>query len=53
MAGGLAAAGDGLGHGHAIIDRNGNVTYLRDAWQDHDDYLIDNAGRRGINTHRI
>ncbi|MBP3899503.1 DUF1771 domain-containing protein [Candidatus Saccharibacteria bacterium] len=50
---GMAAAGDGLGHGHAIIDRNGSVTYLRDAWQDHDDYLIDNAGRRGINTHRI
>ena len=51
--GGLCAAGDGTGHGHAIIDRDGNVTYLRDAWQDHDDYLIDDAERRGINTHKI
>lgn len=38
---GLAAAGDGIGHGHAVIDRQGNVTYLRDAWQNHKDYLID------------
>ena len=37
---GLAEAGDGLGHGHAVIDRDGNVTYLRDAWSDHRDYLI-------------
>ena len=51
--GGLNAAGDGMGHGHAIIDRDGSVTYLRDAWQDHDDYLIDDAGRRGTNTHKI
>ena len=51
--GGLSAAGDGIGHGHAIIDRDGTVTYLRDAWQDHDDYLIDDAGKRGLNTHKI
>ena len=51
--GGLNTTGDGLGHGHAVIDRDGNVTYLRDAWQDHDDYLIDNARKRGTNTHKI
>ena len=51
--GGLNAAGDGMGHGHAIIDRDGSVIYLRDAWQDHDDYLIDDARRRGTNTHKI
>lgn len=51
--GGLNAAGDGMGHGHAVIDRDGNVTYLRDAWQDHDDYLIDDARKRGANTHKI
>lgn len=51
--GGLNAAGDGTGHGHAVIDCDGNVTYLRDAWQDHDDYLIDNARKRGTNTHNI
>lgn len=51
--GGLNAAGDGIGHGHAVIDCDGNVTYLRDAWQDHDDYLIDNARKRGTNTHNI
>lgn len=51
--GGLSAAGDGIGHGHAIIDRDGSVTYLRDAWQDHDDYLIDDARKRGTNTHKI
>lgn len=51
--GGLNAAGDGMGHGHAVIDRDGNVTYLRDAWQDHDDYLIDNARKRSANTHKI
>ncbi|MBQ3432775.1 DUF1771 domain-containing protein [Candidatus Saccharibacteria bacterium] len=51
--GGLYAAGDGIGHGHAIIDQDGTVTYLRDAWQDHDDYLIDNARKRGLNTHKI
>lgn len=51
--GGLNAAGDGTGHGHAIIDRNGSVTYLRDAWQEHDDYLIDDARKRGTNTHNI
>lgn len=51
--GGLNAAGDGMGHGHAVIDYDGNVTYLRDAWQDHDDYLIDDARKRGANTHKI
>lgn len=42
---GLAEAGDGLGHGHAVIDQYGNVTYLRDAWTDHSDYLINDRGR--------
>lgn len=51
--GGLNATGDGMGHGHAVIDRDGNVTYLRDAWQNHDDYLIDDARKRGTNTHKI
>jgi chromosome segregation ATPase len=51
--GGLSAAGDGIGHGHAVIDRDGNVTYLRDAWQDHDDYLIDDSRKRGTDTHNI
>ena len=56
--GGLNAAGDGLGHGHATIDVNGNVTYLRDAWAtDKHDYLIDeNADKKyGANaeTHKI
>ena len=54
--GGLNAAGDGIGHGHATIDRNGNVTYLRDAWvADKHDYLIDeNADKKyGTETHRI
>ena len=51
--GGLNVAGDGMGHGHAVIDRDGNVTYLRDAWQDHDDYLIDDARKRGANTHKV
>ena len=51
--GGLNAAGDGMGHGHAVIDRDGNVTYLRDAWQDHDDYLIDDARKRGANAHKV
>lgn len=43
---GLEPAGDGIGHGHAVIDKDGNVTYLRDAWQEHDDYLIDDNPRR-------
>ncbi len=51
--GGLSATGDGVGHGHAVIDRDGNVTYLRDAWQDHEDYLIDDRKKRGVNTHKI
>ena len=52
--GGLMGAGDGFAHGHAVIDRNGNVTYLRDAWQDHEDYLIDDRPRKGNPpTHKI
>lgn len=52
--GGLMGAGDGMGHGHAVINRDGNVTYLRDAWQDHDDYLIDERPRNGNPpTHKI
>lgn len=45
--GGLMGAGDGFAHGHAVIDRDGNVIYLRDAWQDHEDYLIDDRPRKG------
>lgn len=56
--GGLNAAGDGFGHGHATIDTNGNVTYLRDAWvSDKHDYLIDeNADKKygkNAETHKI
>jgi len=56
--GGLATAGDGMGHGHAVIDRDGNVTYLRDAWvrkeEKHNDYLIDDrASQHGKPTHKI
>ena len=56
--GGLNAAGDGFGHGHATIDANGNVTYLRDAWvTDKHDYLIDEKADKkyGANaeTHKI
>ena len=50
--GGLHADGDGYGHGHAVIDRDGNVTYLRDAGQNHDDYLIDDNPYRNP-THKI
>ena len=56
--GGLNAAGDGFGHGHATIDIYGNVTYLRDAWvTDKHDYLIDEKADKkyGANaeTHKI
>ncbi|MCR5700511.1 MAG: hypothetical protein K6G49_03785 [Candidatus Saccharibacteria bacterium] len=39
--GGSNIAGDGYGHGHAVIDREGNVIYLRDSGRDHEEYLID------------
>ena len=54
--GGLNAAGDGIGHGHATIDRNGNVTYLRDAWvaDKHDSLIDENADKKySTETHRI
>ena len=54
--GGLLEAGDGLGHGHAVIDEEGNVTYLRDAWvaDKKNDYLIDDrADLHGKETHKI
>ena len=54
--GGLNTAGDGMGHGHAVIDTHGNVTYLRDAWvsDKRNDYLIDDkADRYGKPTHKI
>lgn len=54
--GGLNAAGDGYGHGHATIDRDGNVTYLRDAWvaDKNRDYLInENADKFGGETHKF
>lgn len=37
--------GDGLGHGHAVIDKDGSIAYLRDQWQDKSQgqYLIDNT----------
>lgn len=54
--GGLNAAGDGIGHGHAAIDRNGNVTYLRDAWvaNKHDSLIDENADKKySTETHKI
>lgn len=35
--------GDGLGHGHVVIDEDGSTYYMRDLWQDKDQgqYLID------------
>lgn len=39
--GGMNPEGDGLGHGHAVIESSGQVTYLRGQFQDHDDWLID------------
>lgn len=54
--GGLNAAGDGIGHGHATIDRNGNVTYLRDAWvaNKHDSLIDENADKKySTETHKI
>lgn len=52
--GGLNVVGDGLGHGHAIIDSDGNVIYLRDAWvaDKKRDYLIDDNADEG-KTHKI
>lgn len=37
--------GDGLGHGHVVLDRNGNTVYMRDQWQDKNkgQYLIDGS----------
>lgn len=50
--GGSNTAGDGYGHGHAVIDREGNVIYLRDSGRDHEEYLIDD--RFSFNrTHNI
>lgn len=46
--GGEYKAGDGAGHGHAVIDGEGKVTYLRDAWQRHSKSLIDDTKRRKI-----
>lgn len=39
--GGFNHEGDGLFHGHIVIDSNDNVVYYRDQFQEHDDYLID------------
>ena len=50
---GMAAAGDGLGHGHAVIDKDGNVTYLREPWSEHSDYLINDRPPKGKPTHNI
>lgn len=49
---GLNEAGDGIGHGHAVIDKDGNVSYLRDAWSSHNDYVINDRPKRGRPTHR-
>ena len=37
--------GDGLGHGHVVIDEDGSVIYMRDQWQDKNQgqYLIDES----------
>lgn len=43
-----------LGQNAKVVPHgDGNVTYLRDAWQNHDDYLVDDARKRGTNTHKI
>lgn len=37
--------GDGLGHGHVVLDKDGSTIYLRDKWQDkkQGQYLIDDT----------
>lgn len=37
--------GDGLGHGHIVVDKDGNVIYMRDQYQDkkQGQYLIDGS----------
>ncbi len=37
--------GDGLGHGHVVLNRDGNTVYMRDQWQDkgQGQYLIDES----------
>ncbi len=37
--------GDGLGHGHIVLDRDGSTIYMRDRWQDKSQgqYLIDES----------
>ena len=37
--------GDGAGHGHVVLDENGNAIYMRDQWQDKNQgqYLIDDS----------
>ena len=49
--GGEYKAGDGEGHGHAVVDDSGVVVYLRDTWQKHGRALIDDAkkGRNNMN----
>lgn len=43
--GGTNLEGDGAGHGHAVIDANGQVVYLRGQYQNHEDWQInDMAG---------
>ncbi len=48
--GGLNKAGDGPGHGHAVIDHRGEVIYLRDAWQRHDEALIRRQNNKNSNS---
>lgn len=38
--GGINPEGDGLGHGHAVIEDSGQITYLRGQYQDHNDWQI-------------
>ena len=37
--------GDGLGHGHVVLDKDGSTVYYRDGWQDkrQGQYLIDDT----------
>lgn len=37
--------GDGIGHGHVVLDKDNNVVYMRDPWQDktQGQYLIDDS----------
>lgn len=45
--------GDGLGHGHIVVDADDSVHYMRDEWQGHGDYLIDDGRSKGTDHTKI